>query len=130
MALISFNHDELKVALTAREKLAGLHGDVRVPLSAVREVRVTADAVAAPRGLRAPGLALPGRIKIGTWRGRRRRQFVVARRGVPAVHLVLAGAAFDELIVSTPEADRIAGELRARLEGAGAGPALAHAQRG
>jgi hypothetical protein len=36
-------------------------------------VRGEPDALAAVSGLRAPGLAVPGRTKIGVWRGRGRR---------------------------------------------------------
>ena len=70
MAELTVRGDELHLTLTRSEKLAGLHGDVREPLAAVREVEVREDALAAVRGLRAPGLALPGRTKIGTWRRR------------------------------------------------------------
>jgi hypothetical protein len=115
MATITNTEKELQLTLTRRERIAALHGDIRVPLSAVRDVRVTEDAVGAARGLRAPGLNLPHRIKIGTWRGRGRRQFLVARRDIPAVHIFLTGTGFDELVVSLPDAHRVADELRARL---------------
>jgi hypothetical protein len=115
MATLSVADDRLHVALTAGEKVAGLHGDIDVPLSAVERVSFEPDALAAARGLRAPGLAIPGRTKIGTWRGRGSRRFVVARRGVPAVRITLTGVKHDELLVSTPDAERIARELDARL---------------
>src|SRR5689334_601812 len=101
MAEIRITDDELHVKLTTREKVAGLHGDISVPLTSVRDVRVEPDALAAVRGLRAPGLAVPGRTKIGTWRGRGSRRFIVARRGVPAVRVTLSGVKPDELLVST-----------------------------
>ncbi len=121
MATIQLTDDELRVELTAREKVAGLHGDVRVPLAAVRDVRVEPDALAAVRGLRAPGLAIPGRAKIGTWRRRGSRAFVVARRGVPAVRVALSGAGHDELVVSTADAHAVAEAVRARAARADAG---------
>jgi hypothetical protein len=111
---MTVNADALQVELTAREKIAGLHGNIRVPIAAVRDVRVEPDALAAVRGLRAPGLSIPGRTKIGTWRRRGSRGFVVARRGVPAVRVTLEGSGPDELIVSTAEAHAVAGDLRAR----------------
>ena len=114
MAWITVANQELKLTLTRGEKIAGLHGDIRVPVSAVRDVRVAPDALAAARGLRAPGLALPGRVKIGTWRGGGRR-FIVARRGIPAVHVFLEGAHYDELVVSLPGAERVAAGLRGQL---------------
>jgi hypothetical protein len=114
MAEIRLTDDELHVELTTREKIAGLHGDIRVPVTAVRDVRVEPDALAAVRGLRAPGLAIPGRTKIGTWRGRGARRFVVARRGVPAVRVTLGDVKPDELIVSTNDAEAVARTVRAR----------------
>lgn len=115
MATLSFDGDWLRVALTSREKIAGLHGNIEVPLDDVRDVRLEPDPIGAVQGLRGPGLAIPGRRKIGTWRGRGRRSFIVARRGVPAVRISLTGTRHDELLVSTPDAKRIAAEIGARI---------------
>lgn len=112
MASISTTADTLAVTLTTREKIAALHGDVSVPLSAVRSVRVEPDALAAVSGLRAPGVAVPGRTKIGVWRGHGRRRFVVARRALPAVCVTLDGARHDELIISAEHAEQIAEQIR------------------
>jgi hypothetical protein len=114
MATFSVNHDHLQLKLTGGEKLAGLHGDIDVPLGAVRGVEVEPDPIAAVHGWRAPGLGLPGRKKIGTWREHGRRRFVVARAGVPAVRVTLSGGEPDELLVSTPQAAQVAAELDAR----------------
>jgi hypothetical protein len=114
MARLTVIDDELHVDLSTREKLAGLLRDVRVPLTAVRDVAVEDNALSAVRGLRAPGLAIPGRAKIGTWRRPGRRGLVVARRGVPAVRVALSGARYDELLVSTPDAAGVADSLRRR----------------
>jgi hypothetical protein len=113
MASMTVTADELVLNLTPQEKFFGLHGDIRVPLSAVREVTVEDDALKATRGIRAPGLAWPGLVKIGTWRGRGFRQFVVARKGIPGVRIALEGAGPDELLVSMPEAARVAEDIRA-----------------
>lgn len=114
MASITNTNEELQLTLTRAEKVAAMHGDIRVPASSVRDVRVEPDALAAVRGLRAPGLNLPWSKKIGTWRWKGRRQFAVARRDVPAVRVYLDGQKFDELIVSLPDAERVADRLRPR----------------
>lgn len=119
MAVMTVTGDELHVALTGFEKVAGLHRDIRVPIAAVRDVRVEADAVGAARGLRAPGLAIPGRTKIGTWRRRGAQGFVVARRGVPAVRVALSGTDHDELLVSVGDAEAVAEAVRSRTGLAG-----------
>lgn len=122
MAEITVASGALTIELSRGEKVAGLRGDVTVPWAQVRDVDVVADAFANIRGIRAPGLALPRRARIGTWRGGGVRTFVVARAGVPAVRVRTvgraAGAQFDALIVTTPDAARVAGRIRALL-GAG-----------
>ena len=115
MAGITRDGDSVVVRLSTAEKVFGLHGNLRVPLSCVREVAIRPEPLGAVRGLRAPGLGVPGRVKIGTWRRRHGKAFVVARRDVPAVELRLDGAPFDQVLVSTPDAERVAGELQARL---------------
>jgi hypothetical protein len=114
VAQILIDGATLTVVLSRWEKLAALHGDVTVPLAAVEGVRVVDEPLPAVTGLRAPGLALPGRTKIGTWRASGRRTFAVARAGVPAVCVDLSGAGYARLVVSTPDAH----DVDARLQGA------------
>lgn len=113
MARLEREGDNLVLRLTTGEKVAGLHGNITVPLSRLTSVDVVHDALSAVRGLRAPGLAIPGRTKIGTWRGAGGRRFVVARRNSPAVRVQLRGAKYDELIVSTADAAAVAAMVRA-----------------
>lgn len=115
MATLTVTDNRVQLSLSAREKLAALHGDMSVPLSAVSGVTLERDPVAAVSGLRAPGLAIPGRTKIGTWRSHAHRSFVVARDGDPAVRIMLSGVDADEWLVSTPGAERVVAELAARL---------------
>lgn len=119
MAQLVLTSSVLTVALSRAEKIAGLRGDVTIPLPQIRSVDVVADAFANMRGLRSPGLAVPGRARIGTWRGGGRRAFVVARRGAPAVRVrtvgVGAGAAFDLLLVTTADAHADAQRIRDAL---------------
>jgi hypothetical protein len=75
VAAVRVDDDDVVVALTRLEKVAALHGDVRVPLSAVHAVEVVDDGPAAVHGVRAPGTAWPGGPKIGTWRRRGGRTF-------------------------------------------------------
>lgn len=111
MARITVDTDTLTVRLSLAEKVAALRGDVRVPRHAVTGVTVEPDGLAAVRGIRAPGLAIPTRTKIGTWRARGHRAFVCVHSGEPALRIRLSGAGDDELLVSTPEADAIVQRL-------------------
>lgn len=107
---------EIVVGLTRLEKVAALHGDVRVPVAAVRGVEVVDDGPVAVHGLRAPGTAWPGGPKIGTWRRRDGRTFAVTRRGRPALRLTLDDprSAFTELVVTVDDPHAVAGLLAAR----------------
>ncbi len=114
MSTVRIDPDTVEVRLTAGEKLGALHGDLRVPRSAIRRVEVVPDGLAAARGLRAPGLALPGRRKLGRWRSRDGTQFVAVRRGEPALRLSLDGHRFAGMLVSTPDASALADRLDVR----------------
>ena len=114
MASLILDPDALSVRPTRAEKVAGLLGDVDVPWSAIASVTVEDDGLRATRGLRAPGLALPGRRKIGTWRGRGHRALVIVRAGEPALRIGLTGQNHDELLVSHPDARELAVELSRR----------------
>jgi hypothetical protein len=113
MTMITVSADRFRIHLARWERVAGLVRDLDVPLSAVRSVEVAPDGLAAARGLRAPGLGIPGRRKIGTWRWRGHKSWVAVRRGEPALVIELDGVRFDRIVVGCPQAQRYAEELRA-----------------
>ena len=112
MSTVSKTDHDLVIELTTLEKVAALHGDIRIPLSAIAGVEVVPDALAAVRGLRAPGLALPGRTKIGTWRTRTGAEFVVALRGQPGVRFTLTGHKLTSVLLGDEDAERVADRVR------------------
>ena len=114
MSSIHVSDDTLTVRLTPLTKLAGLLRNQVVPLTAVTAVEVVQDGLAAARGLRAPGLALPGRRKVGTWRGRGARRLVDVRRGQPALRLQLRGERYEELLLGHDDAAELAERLSVR----------------
>jgi hypothetical protein len=111
MATLQLTPPTLSLRLTRAEKIAGLLRDVEVPLTAVRGVELVTDPLPAMRGMRAPGLALPGRRKIGTWRRPGERTLVSVRRGQPAVRIRLDGQRYDTLLVGADDAEALAAEL-------------------
>lgn len=113
MATITITRDAVQVRFTTREKIGGLIRDIEVPLSQVTEVAVENDALGAVRGLRAPGLALPGRRKIGTWRGRGRTAVSVTA-GQPAVRIELSGDGWDRLLIGHDDPPSVVDQLAAR----------------
>ncbi|MFT4468655.1 alpha/beta hydrolase [Arthrobacter sulfonylureivorans] len=112
MATIRVGNNEVLLELDRMEKVAGLIGNQTFPLSSVTSVDVLADAFDGVRGLRSPGLAIPGMTRIGTWRGRG-RTLAVARRGTPAVQLDLSGQKYARVVVSLSDAEDVAARIRA-----------------
>jgi hypothetical protein len=111
MSTIELTTDTLHIRLSLLEKIGALHGDLHLPRDAIQAVTVIDDGLSAVRGMRAPGIAIPGRLKIGTWRTHGRRCFVLLRRGQPTLRLKLNGQRIEALLISTPNAADLAAEL-------------------
>ena len=116
MAEIRLEEQDVVLRLSPLEKMGALSHDVRVPRSAVREVRAVSQPFVELRGLRAPGTEWPRRMALGTWRGRgRKNDFVAIRKGREAVVIELdeRSPRYGRLLVSVDDAD----ETRERLAG-------------
>ncbi len=111
MSSILVSDHAVTVRLSPLGRIAGLLRDQVVPRTAVTAVEVVDDGLSAARGVRAPGLAIPGRRKIGTWRGRGVRRFVDVRAGQPALRLRLQGQRYDELLIGHDDASALAARL-------------------
>jgi hypothetical protein len=111
MATVQTTPTTVTVHFTRAEKVAGLLRDVTLTRAAIRSVEVVPDPLTAIRGLRAPGLALPGRRKIGTWRRPGERTLVCVRGGQPGVQLRLAGARYDTVLLGVDDAATLADTL-------------------
>ena len=107
MTTLEITRTQLRIHFTAFEHIAGLVRDVEVPLSAIRAVRVVDNGLAAARGLRAPGLGIPGYRMLGTWRTWSSKALVSVRRGEPALRIELSGQRWSTLLVGSPEAVRL-----------------------
>ena len=126
--MVTVGREGLRVGLSRGERWAALRrSDVSVPLGAISAVEPVAEPYRLVRGWRAPGLAIPGRTRIGTWRARGHTTFVHARKGEPGLRITLldghVGAdGFDELLLSfgdTPAATKVLDELLGELGPAG-----------
>ena len=114
MASIISTRDHLHIALGTGEKWAALHwSDLLIPWSDVDGVQEVAEPFRLVRGLRAPGLALPWRTKIGTWRQHGRKIFAVTSSGVAGVRILLHGNEFEEILLSRPDPAATAELIRA-----------------
>jgi hypothetical protein len=109
MATVTVDADRFRVTFPRVEKILGVVGDLDVPLSSVTsatEVRSWREV----KGWRV-GLGLPGVWLLGTFRWQGRKQLVALRRNRPAVHVVLQGERYDEVLVETPDPAAILSRL-------------------
>ena len=116
MARLEIQRDRLVVCLSVGEQIAAVK--LRRPtvrLSAARSARVVQHPFEELRGIRAPGLRVPGSIALGTWRSRRGRDFVAVYRGRPAVIVELDGARHRRLVVSVADPAAVVVAISARL---------------
>jgi hypothetical protein len=105
---------EIVVALGAGEKVEAIHGDLRLPLAALRDAEVLDDPIRAVHGLRAPGTGVPGLVAVGTFRAAGKKLFAVVHHDTHrAVRLRFEGADFDEVIVGCDDPDAIVTQLQA-----------------
>lgn len=115
MAELRIEDDQLVLHLTGAEKVEGVHGDLRVPLSAVRHIEVLDDAHE-PVGIRAGikiGTRIPGFIEVGTIQGRKRRLFAAVHHDTPrGIRVILDGTSFDEWIVGCADPEGTAARLQ------------------
>lgn len=116
MARLLVDGPDLVLRLSWKEKIGGFHGDVRVPLAAVRSVSVPSSPWLTLRGWRMAGTGIPGVVALGTRRHGEGYDFTAVKKDAPAVQVDLNTGRFQRLVVSVPdgvdvdsEADRIAG---------------------
>jgi hypothetical protein len=107
--------DTLVLQLRPLEKAEGMHGEIRVPLSAVTAVRSVDDPWPELRGIRAPGTGLPNVIAVGTRRGAFGKDFAAVHGKGPAVVVELEGAEYSRLVVTAEDAAARAATIREAL---------------
>jgi hypothetical protein len=114
MAELRIDGNELVLHLTAAEKIEGVHGDLRAPLSAVRGIEVLDDAHE-PVGVHAGvkiGTRIPGVIEVGIVQGAERRLFAAVHRGTPrGLRVRFEGTNYDEWIVGCADPETVAAAL-------------------
>jgi hypothetical protein len=119
MAQLQVEGGELVLSLSVLEKVGGVHGDLRVPLSAVRAVEVLADAhgPADDVGIKA-GTRIPRVIELGTIYGSSKKIFAAVFHNTPrGVRIVLEGSFYDEWIVGAADPEAVAQTVLGHLAG-------------
>ncbi len=108
MAHVTVEDGELQLHLTGMERLEGVRGDLRAPLSAVVAVEVVEDAHGAADEIGVKvGTRIPGVVEVATVYAPRAKLFVAVHRDTPrGVRIQFTGSEVDEWVVgcADPEA--------------------------
>ena len=114
MAELRLEGGELVLHLSGAEKAEAIHGDLRVPRSALRTVEVIDDAHEWTRvrvGLKV-GLRIPRVVTVSTVRGHDEKLFIAVHGDTPrGVRVRLEGAPWDEWIVGCADPEAVAAAL-------------------
>jgi len=114
MAELEVREGKLVLKLSTLEKAEAVHGDLHVPLAAVRSVEVLEDAAEMTqvrKGFKV-GMRVPGSASVATVRGGGRKMFVAVHADTPrAVRVLLDGDSFDEWIVGTADPESVIAHL-------------------
>jgi hypothetical protein len=114
VAELQLDSGELVLHLSGTEKAEAVHGDLRVPLSALRGVEVLDDAhdwTGIGVGFKV-GMRLPGVATVATVRGQGEKMFIAVHRDTPrGVRVRLGGAPWDEWIVGCADPEAVAATL-------------------
>ena len=113
MAELVIGATDLTLRLTSAEKVEGIHGDLRVPLTAVTGVEVLDDAHRAADliGLRA-GTRIPRVIEVASVKGVKRTIFAAVHHDTPrGVRVLLRDQHYDEWIVGCADPEAVAASI-------------------
>jgi len=114
VAQLSENQGIITVELGLADRIFAMRREISVSGTEFVSATVVEDGLEAARGIRAPGLSLPGVVKIGTWRRDGEKTFVSVRRNRPALSIEMAPGSDWERILIACEA---AGDWATRLDG-------------
>lgn len=112
MAELRIDGNDLVLHLTGDEKLEAVHGDLRVPVSAVRGVEILDDAhEPADHGFKV-GLRLPGVAEVASIRTEGKKLFAAVHHATPrGLRVLLDGQKWDEWIVGCEDPEAAAAAL-------------------
>lgn len=120
MADIRVDGADLLVELTRLEKVEAVHGNLRLPLTSVREVKVVDRPLDLIHGLKLPGTGIPGSTAVGTWVSPDGSTFAVEHHASRGVLLRLEGQTYQQVVVGCDQREAVAERIRAAVGGLGA----------
>jgi hypothetical protein len=112
MAVLKREGDDLILELSGWEEAEAVHGDLRVPLFAVRSVELLNDAHRpVDRGFKV-GSRIPGVVEVATVLSGGQKIFAAVHHDTPrGLRILLDGANWDEWIVGCAEPEAVIAEL-------------------
>ncbi len=112
MAELVREDDTLVLRMSALEKVEGVHGDIRVPISSIESFTVLDDVIHAVHGLKMPGSRLPGIFAMGTFVSHEGTVFaIVHHQNKRGLKVKLMGTAYDALIVGHENPEELVSSL-------------------
>lgn len=101
----------LRLTFPGWERLMVSRSEYTIPCEAITDVRLEGDWTSEILGFRS-GLVVSGFLKVARFtHPNGTRRLVSMRRGLPLLRIRLRGQEFDEVLVSTAEADTLRSEL-------------------
>jgi hypothetical protein len=114
---VSIENGHLVVEPVGMDKLWGLRRRIDVPLDQVRGATYDPGATYTGKGLRAPGLALPGVKWTGTFYRDGDKSYWNVRAGGQTIVIELAGAKFARLYLTVGDAHTTVDRINAAVSG-------------
>ncbi len=111
MARLTTSDSSVTLVLTRTERLVGFHGNITAPLTSIAAVRAADDLWSEVRGMRAPGIGIPGVLVVGSLRGGFGRDFAAVHRPGSGVVLEFDGEPFRRWVVSLEDCHGVVAEL-------------------
>lgn len=115
MADIRFEDSEMVAVLSRLEKLEEVHGDIRVPLSAVRDVEVVDRPLDLIHGLKGAGTGIPGTTKVGSWISSDGKTFAVEHHASRGLVIHLDDQSYQQLVIGSDDPEALAERVRSAL---------------
>lgn len=107
------------LVLSGLEKVEGVHGDIRIPLSAVRDVEVVDRPLDVIHGLKMPGTGIPGTTAVGTWISSDGQTFAAEHHASRGIVVHLEGQSYQQLIVGSDDPEALAERLQSAIRSPG-----------
>ena len=119
MAQLEVHNKGITVRLTFAEKLWSLSGDFEIPVTSIRGAEVVPGKAAGIfKGISwamRVGTALPGVYYAGRFFRKGGADFLVVRAGRPALQLNLSGKPYLRVVLTVPNAEKVAEDVNSAL---------------